>query len=177
MKPGEWVAVSGVGGLGHMAVQYAKAMGMHCVAIDTRDAALTLAKEIGADVAVNATAPDAAAQVVAATGGVHGVSCHGGQPRSDQPGLRHAAQEGHDVPRRLPPGRFAMPIFDTVLKRITVRGSIVGTRQDLAESLQFAAEGKVKAHYSLATLPDINDVFARLKAGKVDGRIVLDMVA
>ena len=75
----------------------------------------------------------------------------------------------------LPPGTFATPIFDVVLKRITLRGSIVGTRKDLAEAVEFAAEGKVRAHIHKAKLEDINSVFTELKAGRVDGRIVLDL--
>jgi propanol-preferring alcohol dehydrogenase len=75
----------------------------------------------------------------------------------------------------LPPGAFPTPIFDVVLKRITVRGSIVGTRKDLAEALEFAAEGKVRSHLHVAKLDDINRVFADLKAGTVDGRIVLEL--
>jgi propanol-preferring alcohol dehydrogenase len=68
-----------------------------------------------------------------------------------------------------------MPIFDVVLKRITVRGSIVGTRRDLDEAISFAAEGKVKADITKAPLEDINAIFANLKAGKVEGRMVLDL--
>ena len=64
----------------------------------------------------------------------------------------------------LPPGDFATPIFDVVLKRITLRGSIVGSREDLAEAIAFAAEGKVKAHIHQRRLEEINDVFADLKA-------------
>ena len=75
----------------------------------------------------------------------------------------------------LPPGDFPAPIFDVVLKRITIRGSIVGTRQDLAEALAFAAEGKVRACINHARLEDVNDVFTALKAGRVDGRMVLDI--
>jgi alcohol dehydrogenase, propanol-preferring len=75
----------------------------------------------------------------------------------------------------LPPGDFPTPIFDVVLKRITVRGSIVGTRKDLAEAIAFAAEGKVKTTVATRRLEDINDVFAQMKKGAIDGRIVLDM--
>ena len=75
----------------------------------------------------------------------------------------------------LPPGKMSLPIFNMVLKRITVRGSIVGTRQDLEEAIDFAAEGKVKAHIHRRRLEEINDVFADLKDGKVDGRIVLEL--
>ena len=73
----------------------------------------------------------------------------------------------------LPPGRMALPIFDTVLKRITVRGSIVGTRQDLEEALAFAGEGKVVPHFSWGRLEEINDIFARMREGRIEGRIVL----
>jgi propanol-preferring alcohol dehydrogenase len=74
----------------------------------------------------------------------------------------------------LPPGEFPTPIFDVVLKRITVRGSIVGTRRDLDEAIAFAADGKVKAEVTKVPLAQINDVFDRMKAGKIDGRMVLD---
>ena len=74
----------------------------------------------------------------------------------------------------LPPGDFPLPIFDMVLEGITVRGSIVGTRLDLAESLDFAGRGLVHAHTATARLEDINSVFDKMIAGNIDGRIVLD---
>jgi len=75
----------------------------------------------------------------------------------------------------LPPGEFPTPIFDVVLKRITVRGSIVGTRRDLDEAIAFAVEGKVRSQIKTAPLSDINKIFADLKAGKIEGRMVLDL--
>ena len=72
----------------------------------------------------------------------------------------------------LPPGKMSLPIFDMVLKRITVRGSIVGTRQDLEEALGFAGIGAVAPHFSWDNLESINDIFARMEDGKIDGRIV-----
>jgi len=74
----------------------------------------------------------------------------------------------------LPPGDFPLPIFSTVLNGITVRGSIVGTRRDLDEAIAFAAEGKVQAEVTTAPLSEINSIFERMKAGKIDGRMVLD---
>jgi propanol-preferring alcohol dehydrogenase len=74
----------------------------------------------------------------------------------------------------LPPGDFPLPIFDMVLSGVTVRGSIVGTRLDLEESLVFAQEGKVKATVSTDRLENINDVFARMERGAIEGRVVLD---
>lgn len=177
VRPGEWVAVSGVGGLGHMAVQYAKAMGMHCVAVDTKPEALALARELGADLCVNVKEKNAGEAVQAAVGGVHGVLVTAVSPEAINGAFDMLRRKGTMAIVGLPPGRFAMPVFDTVLKRITVRGSIVGTRQDLAESLQFAAEGKVKAHYTLRPLADINQIFDGLRHGTITGRVVLDMEA
>ena len=73
----------------------------------------------------------------------------------------------------LPPGSFELDIFDTVLTRKTIRGSIVGTRLDLAECLQFAGDGKVKVHYSTERLDDINGIFDRMRQNKIDGRVVM----
>ena len=67
-----------------------------------------------------------------------------------------------------------MPLFDVVANCITIRGSFVGTREDMAEALAFAAEGKVKADIELQPLSAINDIFNRLEHGKVAGRVVLD---
>jgi propanol-preferring alcohol dehydrogenase len=75
----------------------------------------------------------------------------------------------------LPPGSFPLPIFEVVLKALTVRGSIVGTRLDLADALSFAGEGLVHAHVKPEKIEDINDIFKRMHAGTIDGRIVLDI--
>ena len=77
----------------------------------------------------------------------------------------------------LPPGQFPLDIFGMVLNGITVRGSIVGTRLDLAESLAFAGQAKVAATVTGDRLENINDIFARMHAGKIEGRVVLDMSA
>jgi propanol-preferring alcohol dehydrogenase len=174
-RPGEWVAIAGIGGLGHMAVQYAKAMGMHCVAVDVADDKLALANSLGADLTINAAEEDPGAVVQKAIGGVHGVLVTAVSPKAFEQAFGMLRAKGTMALVGLPPGFFAMPIFDTVLKRITVRGSIVGTRSDLAEALEFAGEGKVASHVSYAKLDDINDVFQRMRRGAIDGRVVLDM--
>ncbi|OOG55132.1 alcohol dehydrogenase AdhP [Rhodanobacter sp. B05] len=174
-RPGEWIAISGIGGLGHVAVQYAKAMGLYVAAIDVGAEKLALAKTLGADIAVDAKSDDAVAQVIKATGGgAHGVLVTAvSLPAFDQ-ALKMVRRRGTVSLVGLPPGDFRTPVFDVVLKRITVRGSIVGTRNDLAEAIAFAAAGKVQAHVHRARLDDINRVFSDLKAGRVDGRVVLD---
>ncbi|MGT2434627.1 alcohol dehydrogenase AdhP [Bradyrhizobium betae] len=174
-RPGEWVAISGVGGLGHVAIQYAKAMGLKVVAVDIAEDKLKLARETGADLAVNALEADAVDKVLAATGGgAHGVLVTAVSTAAFAQALKMVRRKGTVSLVGLPPGEFPTPIFDVVLKRITVRGSIVGTRRDLDEAIAFAADGKVKAEVTKVPLAQINDVFDRMKAGKIDGRMVLD---
>lgn len=175
VRPGEWVVVSGIGGLGHMAVQYAKAMGMHCVAVDIADDKLALARSLGADLTVNAANEDPGVVVTREIGGAQGVLVTAVSPRAFEQAFDMIGKKGTISLVGLPPGRFATPIFETVLKRITVRGSIVGTREDLREALDFAGEGKVRTHYSWAPLEDINAVFDRMKQNTIEGRVVLRM--
>jgi alcohol dehydrogenase, propanol-preferring len=173
-KPGEWIAISGLGGLGHFAVQYAKAMGLHVAAIDVTPDKLDLARKLGAEVAVNAKDPDAVGKVVKATGGgAHGVLVTAVSVPAFSQAVRMARRKGTVALTGLPPGEFPTPIFDVVMNRITIRGSIVGTRKDLAEAIEFASEGKVRAHIHKTRLEDINQIFADLEAGKVDGRVVI----
>jgi propanol-preferring alcohol dehydrogenase len=173
-RPGHWLAISGIGGLGHLAVQYAKAMGLHVAALDVGEEKLALARSLGADVTVDAKASDAVQQIVKRTGGgAHGVLVTAVSRSAFAQALRMVRRKGTVSLVGLPPGDFPTPIFDVVLKRITIRGSIVGNRTDLAEAITFAAEGKVRAHLHEARLDEVNGVLSELKAGKVDGRIVL----
>lgn len=173
-RPGQWLAISGLGGLGHLAVQYAKAMGLHVAALDVAADKLALARSLGADVAIDARAPDAVAQVVRETGGgAHGVLVTAVSRAAFGQAIQIARRKGTVTLVGLPPGDFPAPIFDVVLKRITIRGSIVGTRADLAEAIAFAREGKVRAHVHEAPLQQVDQVLSDLRAGKVDGRIVL----
>jgi propanol-preferring alcohol dehydrogenase len=174
-RPGEWVLISGVGGLGQVAIQYAKAMGLKVVALDIAEDKLKLARDSGADHAVNALSADAVERVLQATGGgAHGILVTAVSTAAFAQALKMVRRKGTISLVGLPPGEFPTPIFDVVLKRITVRGSIVGTRRDLDEAIAFAAEGKVRAEITKAPLADINAIFERMKAGKIDGRMVLD---
>ncbi|MFP9113635.1 alcohol dehydrogenase AdhP [Flavobacterium sp. RHBU_3] len=174
-KPGEWVAISGIGGLGHVAVQYAKAMGMHVAAIDVADDKLDLAKRLGADLVVNAKEQNPGEYLKKETGGMHGALITAVSPIAFKQGLETLRRKGTMALNGLPPGNFDLSIFDTVLNRITIRGSIVGTRKDLQEAIDFAAEGKVKANVTAAKLEDVNDVFDKMKKGQIEGRMVLEI--
>ncbi|MCI1188636.1 alcohol dehydrogenase AdhP [Hymenobacter sp. DH14] len=177
VKPGQWVVISGVGGLGHLAVQYARAMGMRVAAVDIRADQLALARSVGAELVVNAAEEDAVAVIQERIGGAHGVLVTAPSQPAFAQGVAMLRRRGTLALVGLPPGSFELSIFDMVLTRKTVRGSIVGTRQDLTESLAFAAQGKVKVHYHCEPLENINQVLDAMKAGTIEGRVVLDLTA
>ena len=176
-KPGDWVAISGIGGLGHYAVQYARAMGFHVIAVDIDDAKLALATRLGADMVINARVQDPVAEVQKAIRGAHGVlvTAVARGAFAQARGMLH--KRGTMALVGLPPGDFALPIFDVVLNAKTVRGSIVGTRMDLQEALAFAGEGKVRGVYSEDRLDNINAIFTRMKQGEIEGRVVMRIAA
>ncbi|WP_168072061.1 alcohol dehydrogenase AdhP [Caulobacter sp. SSI4214] len=177
-QPGDWVAISGVGGLGHLAVQYALAMGFKVAAVDVAEDKLELAKSLGARVVVNAAKADPVETLTREIGGAHGVLVTAVSTRAFAQALGMVRRGGTVSLNGLPPGDFPLSIFDTVLRGITVRGSIVGTRLDLQEALAFAADGKVRARIErYAGLQDINAIFARMLDGRIEGRAVLDLEA
>ena len=172
-KPGDHLVVSGIGGLGHLAVQYAKAMGRHVVAVDVAESKLALARDLGAEATVNAAEEDPVEAVQKLCGGAQGIVVTAVSPKAFQQAVGMLHKRGTMSLVGLPPGDFGLPIFDVVLNAKTVRGSIVGTRQDLAEALAFAADGKVAAHFSEDKLDNVNAVFAKMRDGGIDGRVVL----
>ncbi len=176
-RPGQWIVISGIGGLGHVAVQYARAMGLHVAAVDVGDDKLELARSLGAEVAVDAHRTDCAAEVQRLTGGVHGALVTAVSPGAFRQAIGMLRSGGTCVFVGLPPGEFPTPIFDVVLKRLTLRGSIVGTRMDLKEALEIAADRSIKPTVELQPLAGINEVFSRMREGTINGRIVLDMQA
>ena len=173
VRPGEWVVISGIGGLGHIAVQYARAMGMRVAAVDVDDAKLTLARKHGAEVTVNATKEEPGTAIQREIGGSHGVLVTAVHPRAFGQALAMTRRGATIVFNGLPPGDFPANIFDIVLRAITIRGSIVGTRQDMVEALDFYARGQIHPTVTVESIDDINDIFDRMQDGKIDGRIVM----
>ncbi|MBO0897335.1 alcohol dehydrogenase AdhP [Arthrobacter sunyaminii] len=172
-RPGQWVVISGVGGLGHIAVQYAKAMGLRVAAVDIADDKLELATSFGAEVVVNARNEDPVEAIQTKIGGAHAVLVTAVHPSAFGQAIGMARRGGTIVFNGLPPGDFPAPIFDIVLKGLTIRGSIVGTRQDLAEAIDFYDRGLIHPKVSTRNLEEINAVMEELEQGKVDGRVVV----
>jgi propanol-preferring alcohol dehydrogenase len=174
LQPGEWLAVSGIGGLGHLAVQYARAMGLRVAAVDIDDEKLAHAQRLGAEIMIDAKHGDAVAALRALTGGgAHGVLITAPSLSAFAQGVAMTRTRGTCVLVGLPPGDFPVPLFDVVATCITIRGSFVGTREDMSAALAFAARGQVKADIELQPLAAVNDVFARLANGDVPSRVVL----
>jgi propanol-preferring alcohol dehydrogenase len=175
VKAGQWVVISGVGGLGQMAVQYATAMGIHVIAVDVSSEKLWRAKDLGAEITLNARDQDVGRIVQAEIGGAHGVVVTAVSLTAFREAIAMTRRKGTCVLVGLPPGEFSVPLFDVVLKRLTIRGSLAGTREDLQEALSMSAESAVPSRVQTQPLMTVNDALARLREGKVEGRIVLTM--
>lgn len=172
---GDWVAVSGIGGLGHLAVQYARAMGFQVVAVDVDEAKLNLAASLGAALTVNAREVDVGRYLQRQLGGTHGVLV----TAASQPAFAQAVEivrsGGTVVLNGLPPDGFSLSIFDVVMRAITLRGSIVGTRHDMTRALALATQQGIRPTIHTAPLEDVNEIIERLESWPVPGRMVLDL--
>ena len=173
-KPGDWVAIYGIGGLGHVALQYAKAMGFNVVAVDIADEKLELAKSLGADETVNGLKEDPVEAIQSRLGGVQASISVAVTKKAFEQAYGSVKRGGTLVVVGLPNDELPIPIFNTVLNGVSVKGSIVGTRIDMKEALEFAARGKVKAQIETAPLSEINNIFKNMEQGKINGRIVLE---
>ena len=174
VRPGDLVAISGVGGLGHLAVQYAKIFGGTVAAVDISDEKLELAAELGADIVIDARAEDPAV-VLRQHGGADvaiGLAVDEHSFATAYAGLRRG---GRLVLVALPAsGTLQIPVFDTVLNGTSVIGSIVGTRADLASVFDLHAAGRTRVLYETRPLAGVNEAISEVLHGKAKARLVLE---
>ena len=169
------VAVFGVGGLGHLAIQYAAIAGGRVVAVDLVDEKLTLARELGAEFTVNATKEDPVA-AIKALGGADQAIALAVSPRAFEQAYGTLRRGGKLVFVALPADNdVTLPIFETVLNGITVVGSIVGTRTDLREVFELHAAGKTRVIREVRPLDQVNESIADVEAGRVAARVVFEL--
>jgi len=174
-RPASLVAVFGIGGLGHLALQYAKIFGATVVAVDVVDEKLELARDLGADYTVNALTEDPVA-AIKALGGAHAAISVAVAPRAFEQAYGSLRRGGTLVFVALPADNsIKLPIFETVLNGITVVGSIVGTRNDLAEVFQLHAQGRTRVERETRRLDEVNDCFEEVEKGQVKARLVFDL--
>jgi propanol-preferring alcohol dehydrogenase len=170
------VAIFGIGGLGHLALQYAKIAGATVVAVDVSEDKLLLAKELGADAAVNASGQDPAMLIQRDFGGADVVITTAADAEPLKAAFKSLRRGGRLVLVGLPAdNEMRLPVFETVLGGITVVGSIVGTRQDLAEVFELHAAGRTRVIYETRPLECVNEAMADVLAGTVKARLVFDL--
>jgi propanol-preferring alcohol dehydrogenase len=171
-KPSDLVAIFGVGGLGHLAIQYAAIAGGRVVAVDVVDEKLELAKELGAELVVNAAEQDPV-EFIRSYGGADQAIALAVNPASFEQAYGSLRRGGTLVFVALPAeNRIELPIFETVLNGITVVGSIVGTRVDLREVFELHAAGKTRVIRETRPLSDVNEAIADVESCRVPARIV-----
>jgi propanol-preferring alcohol dehydrogenase len=174
VQPGETVAVFGIGGLGHLAVQYARLVGATVIAVDIDDEKLELATSLGADHVINAAKVDPVL-AIHALGGADVALAYAVSPKAFEQAFASLSRGGRLVCVALPAeGTMSIPIFDTVLKGIEIIGSIVGTRQDLAEVFELHALGRTRVIAEGRKLEQVNEAIAELQAGSIAARLVFE---
>jgi propanol-preferring alcohol dehydrogenase len=174
-RPGTRALISGVGGLGHLALQYARIAGAETIAVDITDDKIALARDLGADHVIDARVQNVAAEVNK-LGGAHAALSLAVSNDSFRSAYASLRRGGTLVLVALPAdGKLELPVFDTVLNGTSVVGSIVGTRQDIAEVFQLHALGRTRVIRESRRLEDVNACFEEVLAGKVTARLVFDL--
>jgi propanol-preferring alcohol dehydrogenase len=171
-RSSDLVAVFGVGGLGHLAIQYAAIAGGRVIAVDLFEEKLALARELGAEFTVNAREEDPVA-AIQRLGGADQAIALAVSPKAFEQAYGSLRRGGTLVFVALPAdNEVKLPIFETVLNGITVVGSIVGTRKDLREVFELHGAGKTTVIREVRSLEDVNESIADVEAGRVAARIV-----
>jgi propanol-preferring alcohol dehydrogenase len=172
-RSSDLVAVFGVGGLGHLAIQYASIAGARVIAVDLIDEKLELARELGAEFTINASKQDPVTAIKALGGADQAISL-AVSPKAFEQAYGTLRRGGKLVFVALPAdNHITLPIFETVLNGITVVGSIVGTRTDLREVFELHSAGKTRVIREVRPLDAVNESIADVEAGRVAARIVL----
>ncbi|MGW1549346.1 alcohol dehydrogenase AdhP [Streptomyces sp. NPDC002346] len=175
VRPGTRALVSGIGGLGHLALQYARISGAETIAVDVTDEKLALARELGADHVIDARVQNVAEEAQRLGGADAAISL---AVSNESFGAAYGAlrRGGTLVLVALPAeGTWELPVFDTVLNGTKVVGSIVGTREDLAEVFRLHLLGRTRVVREVRRLDDINSSIDEVLNGKVAGRLVFDL--
>ncbi|PWY73319.1 alcohol-dehydrogenase adhA [Aspergillus eucalypticola CBS 122712] len=180
-RPGQTVAIVGAGGgLGSLALQYAKAMGLRTISIDGGDEKRAMCEKLGSEAYIDfKTSKDVVEDVKAATPeglGAHAVILLAVAEKPFQQATEYVRSKGSVVAIGLPAGAFLRaPVFNTVVRMINIKGSYVGNRQDGVEAVDFFARGLIKAPFKTAPLEDLPRIFELMEQGQIAGRYVLEV--
>jgi len=171
LRPGQSVALFGMGGLGHLAIQYARHLGLRVAAVDVSESKLEMARSLGADLAL--LAENAGRTVQKQWGGADAAIVLTGSPAAIQQAFRSLKRTGTLIASGLSTNQYELPIVDTVLKGISIRGSYLGTRADLEEVFRLAQVGVGRAHIETHSLDEAPELFETMRRGEILGRAVV----
>lgn len=175
IQSGQWIVISGLGGLGNLALQYAKKVfNAKVIAVDINDSQLEFAKQFGADIALNPKNEKVGEYIQEHLGGAHAAVVTAVAKSAFNDAVNAVRAGGTVVAVGLPTESMDLSIPRLVLDGIRVVGSLVGTRQDLKEAFQFGAEGLVVSKTQTRPMEDIQDIFTEMEEGKINGRMVID---
>lgn len=177
VRPGQWLAIWGAGGLGNMAIQFAhNVFNTRVIAIDIQDDKLALARESGAEITLNPGKEDVPARIHELTGGgAHSAIVVAVARSAFNQAVNSVRVGGKVVCVAVPAGELSLNIVKTVLDGIQIVGSLVGTRQDLAEAFQHALAGRVHPIVQPRKLEELNAIFKEMDDGTIQGRMVIDL--
>lgn len=177
VRPGQWLAIWGAGGLGNMAIQFARnVFNARVIAIDIQDDKLALAKESGAEITLNPGKEDVPARIHELTGGgAHSAIVVAVARSAFNQAVNSVRAGGRVVCVAVPAGELSLNIVKTVLDGIQIVGSLVGTRQDLAEAFGHALAGRVRPIVQPRKLEELNAIFKEMDDGTIQGRMVIDL--
>lgn len=171
VEPGQTVALFGLGGLGHLALQYARHMGMHVAAVDVSEEKLEFARKLGADVAV--TPEQVRQSIVKERGGADAAIVFTASAAAIAPAFASLKRRGALILVGLSSERFPLPVSETVIKGIRIQGSFLGTREDLETVFALAARGVARPEVAAYPLEETPGLIQRLKDGGITGRAVV----
>jgi propanol-preferring alcohol dehydrogenase len=171
LQPGQSVALFGMGGLGHLAIQYARHLGLRVAAVDLSESKLEMARSLGADLALSAE--NAGRTLQKQWGGADAAIVLTGSPAAIQQAFRSLKRTGTLITSGLSTNSYELPIVDTVLKGISIRGSYLGTRADLEEVFRLAQSGVGRAHIETHALDEAPELFEKMRRGEILGRAVV----
>jgi propanol-preferring alcohol dehydrogenase len=171
LRPGQSVALFGMGGLGHLAIQYARHLGLRVAAVDVSESKLEMARSLGADLAL--AAENAGRTLQKQWGGADAAIVLTGSPAAIQQAFRSLKRTGTLITSGLSTNQYELPIVDTVLKGISIRGSYLGTRADLEEVFRLAQSGVGRAHIETHPLDQAPELFEMMRRGEILGRAVV----
>ncbi|MGC9947679.1 MAG: zinc-dependent alcohol dehydrogenase [Bryobacteraceae bacterium] len=171
LRPGQSVALFGMGGLGHLAIQYARHLGLRVAAVDVSESKLEMARSLGADLAL--AAENAGRTLQKQWGGADVAIVLTGSPAAIQQAFRSLKRTGTLITSGLSTNQYELPIVDTVLKGISIRGSFLGTRADLDDVFRLAQSGVGRAHIEKHALDEAPELFDTMRRGEILGRAVV----